>query len=91
VQSKKQGQPKQWSVIESIANIVVGFGIAFGATALIFPLFGFHVTLGDNFWITLIFTLISFFRSYLLRRVFNYVQIARSDPRQSGNREGYPS
>ena len=41
------------------------------ANLLIFPLFGFHISLGANFVMGLIYTAISLVRSYVLRRWFN--------------------
>jgi hypothetical protein len=58
------------SLIESIANVAIGYGIAVTAQALIFPLFGIHVGLADNLRIGATFTVISILRSYALRRLF---------------------
>jgi hypothetical protein len=38
---------------------------------LVFPLFGLTISLGENFGIAGIFTMISLFRSYAVRRLFN--------------------
>jgi hypothetical protein len=76
-QSKPQrmikGQPKHWSLIESLTNVGVGFGVSFGATFVVLPLFGFIVNWQQNLLISLIFTIISIVRSYFLRRYFNWV------------------
>lgn len=65
-------QTKLGSVVEAWANIAVGFSINFAANMLILPLFGFTaLTLGKNFEIGLLYTLISLARSYVLRRWFN--------------------
>jgi len=63
-------QSKKRSLKESCCNVVVGFGVALFSQRLIFPLFDIHVSMGDNFWITVWFTFISIARSYTLRRVF---------------------
>lgn len=66
------GQTKTGSFAEAWANIAIGFGINFAANMLILPLFGFHgLTLGKNFIIGLLYTVISLLRSYVLRRWFN--------------------
>ena len=65
------GQSQLGSVIESLANIVVGYLVAVTAQALLFPLFGIYVPLRTNFIIGAAFTVVSFIRSYILRRVFN--------------------
>ena len=66
-------QSKIGSFIESLINILVGFGIALGSQMLIFPLYGVHIPIHDNIMITVWFTLISIVRSYTLRRVFNRI------------------
>jgi hypothetical protein len=64
-------QSRLGSFIESLANVVLGYGIAVGAQILIFPLFGVVIPLSSNLAIGIIFTLVSLVRSYLLRRLFN--------------------
>lgn len=64
-------QTRIGSLAESSANIVVGFSINYVANLLIFPLFGFHISLEANFLMGLIYTAISLVRSYVLRRWFN--------------------
>ena len=63
-------QTRLGSLLESCANIAIGFSINWVANLLILPLFGFHVTGGQAFWIGVWFTAISLARSYLLRRYF---------------------
>lgn len=64
-------QSKKQSLLESFVNIFVGFIISFASTFLIFPLVGFESTSSKNLIITIFFTVISFLRSYILRRIFN--------------------
>lgn len=65
-------QTKVGSLVEAWANIAIGFSINFAANLLILPLFGFHsLTVGKNFVIGLLYTVISLARSYVLRRWFN--------------------
>jgi len=64
-------QSRLGSFLESLANVVLGYGIAVGAQILIFPLFGVVIPLSSNLAIGIIFTLVSLVRSYLLRRLFN--------------------
>lgn len=60
------------SVVESWVNVAVGFSINFCANLLILPLFGFHdLTVGKNFVIGLLYTVISLVRSFVIRRWFN--------------------
>ena len=64
-------QTRFGSFIEAWANIAVGFTINYCANLLIFPLFGMHITPGNNLLLGLIYTLISLARSFVLRRYFN--------------------
>jgi len=59
------------SLVESFANIAVGYVVALLSQLAIFPMFGIHVTLTDNLAIGAWFTVISLVRSYVLRRWFN--------------------
>ena len=68
---RKVGQSKKHSLLESIMNVAVGYGIAILSQIAIFPLFGIDIPLRDNLLIGLFFTVISIVRSYALRRVFN--------------------
>lgn len=72
----KYGQPRYQSLIEACSNVVVGFFIATFANYYILPLFNLPVSLHDSFWIAVIFTIISVIRSYIMRRVFNFVDFA---------------
>ena len=64
-------QTRLMSLLESIANIVVGYAVAVITQLLVFPLFGLAASIGDNLVIGLIFTIVSLARSYALRRFFN--------------------
>lgn len=70
-------QSKIGSLVESLINILIGFGIALGSQLLIFPMYGVSIPLHDNVMITLWFTLISIARSYSLRRLFNRITVWR--------------
>jgi hypothetical protein len=64
-------QTRLGSLIESVMNILIGYGVALASQILIFPLFDIHVPLSTNLWIGAWFTLISLIRSYVIRRWFN--------------------
>lgn len=66
-----RGQSKRHSVFEAFANVAVGYGINLSANALIFPLFGWNITLSENIMLGVLYTGISLVRSYCLRRFFN--------------------
>ncbi len=63
------------SLVESIANVAVGYCVAVGTQLLVFPLFGLEVSLTDNLAIGAIFTLVSIGRSYCLRRLFEAIRM----------------
>lgn len=64
-------QTRLGSLIETITNIIIGYGVAVGSQIIIFPWFDIHITLSANFWIGMWFTLISLVRQYVVRRWFN--------------------
>jgi hypothetical protein len=65
------------SLVESLANVAVGYGLAVVTQMLVFPLFGLHTTLAENMTIGAIFTVVSIGRSYCLRRVFEGLRVYR--------------
>lgn len=64
-------QTKLGSFIEAMINVIIGFTINYIANLCIFPLFGMHISMANNFYMGLIYTLISVVRSYAIRRFFN--------------------
>lgn len=64
------GQSRRMSALESGANTAVGIGVGLATQVVVFPLFGLHASTSDHAAITLIFTAVSFVRSYTLRRMF---------------------
>lgn len=64
-------QTKTRSLVETFANIAIGFVVSVIITALVLPAYGHAVTLGDNVQITTIFTVASIVRGYAVRRWFN--------------------
>lgn len=69
------GQSHRMSAIESMANVAVGFGVSLLANITILPLFGYSPGLMDATFIGVAFTAISLIRSYLMRRLFNWIGI----------------
>lgn len=67
-------QSKRMSLIEATVNVIIGYWVAVVSQALIFPYFGLYTSFEQNMKIGFIFTLISLLRSYILRRVFNYLE-----------------
>ena len=66
-------QLKRHSFIESITNVVCGYGIAVTTQVIVFPWFGLKCSLENNLKIGMIFTVVSIARSYALRRIFNWL------------------
>jgi len=63
------------SLVEAIANVAVGYGVAVTTQVLVFPVFGLQASLGDNLLIGAVFTVVSIGRSYALRRVFEEIRV----------------
>ena len=71
-------QSRLMSLLESLANVLVGYGVAVATQMLVFPLFGLAVTFTENLLIGLIFTVVSIVRSYALRRGFEALRVRQS-------------
>ncbi|MFC3088114.1 DUF7220 family protein [Tabrizicola soli] len=67
-------QSRAMSLVESVANVVVGYGVSVVTQMLIFPIFGLHATLAQNLKLGAVFTLVSIARSYALRRLFEQLR-----------------
>lgn len=72
------GQPRTHSLIESIANVAIGLGVAVATQIAIFPMFGIVIPLSSNLAIAAIFTVVSIVRSYAVRRLFNAFHVRSS-------------
>ena len=64
-------QTKFQSFIESMVNILIGYGVAIGSQLIVFPMFDIDIGFSNNLLIGLYFTVISLIRSYVIRRYFN--------------------
>jgi hypothetical protein len=63
-------QSRATSFLKSVVSTAVGFAVAMVANALVLPLFGFTPSLAENLLITIIYTVISIGRGYVLERIF---------------------
>lgn len=63
------------SLIESVANVLVGYGVAVATQLIVFPWFGLPARLDDALAIGAIFTVVSILRSFLLRRLFEEIRV----------------
>ncbi len=66
-------QSRSMSLVESLANICIGFGLAVLTQRAVLPWFGIAMSLGENAMLGSIFTVVSLLRSYFLRRVFEAI------------------
>ncbi len=64
-------QSRLGSFVEALVNVFIGFWINFLANLVILPLVGFHITLLQNAYIGVLYTVVSVARSYCIRRWFN--------------------
>jgi hypothetical protein len=64
-------QSRLHSLIESCANVLIGYLVALGGQMIVFPLVDLDVSLSQNLTIGVAFTAISLARSYCVRRLFN--------------------
>ena len=71
-------QSRLMSLVESLANVLVGYVVAVVMQMAVFPLFGLAVTVTENLLIGLIFTVVSIVRSYALRRGFEALRVRQS-------------
>lgn len=78
-------QTRLGSFIEAWINVAIGFAINFCANLLILPLIGFHISVGQNLFIGVLYTIISVARSYVIRRWFN-ARLHRAAQRLAGVR-----
>ena len=64
-------QSKKQSLIESLTSTTIGIIIGIVLNLTILPIFGYPVSVVDSLWISVIFTIVSIIRSYIIRRWFN--------------------
>ena len=76
-------QSRLMSLVEAIANVVVGYGIAVLTQLIVFPWFGLPARISDALALGLIFTAVSLARSFALRRLFEAVRIRTAERRST--------
>jgi len=67
-------QSRAMSLVEAIANVVLGYALAIATQLAVFPLFGIEAALGEHLAIGLAFVGVSLARSYALRRLFERIR-----------------
>ena len=74
-------QTRLMSLVEAIANVLVGYGIAVLTQLIVFPWFGLPAHIDDALALGAIFTGVSIARSFALRRLFEAVRIRTAERR----------
>lgn len=64
-------QSKKQSFIETLMSTFIGLVVSMVTQVVVFPLYGLEVSFFQNIQITLIFTVVSVLRGYVIRRFFN--------------------
>ena len=73
-------QSRRMSLVEALANVAVGYGVAVATQIAVFPMFGLQTSLSENLAIGAIFTGASIARSYVLRRTFEVIRVGGRRP-----------
>lgn len=68
-------QSRGMSLVEAIANVAVGYGVAVVTQLIVFPWFGLPARMSDALAIGGIFTIVSIARSFALRRLFEAIRV----------------
>ncbi len=66
-------QSRRGSLVESIANVAIGYGVAVATQMAVLPMFGMSGRTQDHLAIAGIFSVVSVCRSYCVRRAFNWM------------------
>jgi hypothetical protein len=66
-------QTRIQSLVETVANYVVGFALAWMMNKYVLRFLGFPVSNGQATYLTFLFTAVSVIRSYAVRRFFNWL------------------
>tara|TARA_R100001244_G_scaffold51443_1_gene44723 strand:- start:515 stop:739 length:225 start_codon:yes stop_codon:yes gene_type:complete len=69
-------QGKKGSLVESIIQVLSGWGVAIITQLIVYPLMGIEVSIVQNINLSLIFIVVGFIKQYYVRRLFViYVKI----------------
>ena len=67
-------QSRAMSMIEAVANVVIGYILAIVTQLVVFPLFDIEAGMREHLAIGLAFVGVSLARGYVLRRLFETLQ-----------------
>ncbi len=62
------------SMVEAVSNVVIGYVIAVATQLVVFPIFNIRISLADDLRIGFVFAVVSLFRGFMLRRVFEQLR-----------------
>ena len=68
-------QSRAMSLVEAVANVVVGYALAIAPQIVVFPWFGIETGLAEHLTIGLAFVGVSLVRGYVLRRAFEAIRV----------------
>ena len=68
-------QTRGQSAVETAVGTAVGLLVSVAANMLVLPVFGFSPNLEEAGLIGVVFTLVSIARSYMMRRLFNWLEV----------------
>lgn len=63
-------QSRMMSLVEAVANVVVGLLVAVATQIIVLPMLGLQASVGQNLKLALVFTGVSVVRGYGMRRLF---------------------
>ena len=84
-------QSRAMSLIEAVANVVVGYALAIATQIVVFPWFGISAGMGEHLAIGLAFVGVSLVRGYVLRRLFERIKVASHSDGHAAHAEPEPS
>ena len=73
--SANASQSHVHSWLETLSNTTIGFAVSFTMQAVLYPLYGIHVSVWGNLGLTGIFTAVSIVRGFFVRRLWNWVHV----------------
>lgn len=66
-------QRRAHSALEASLSTASGFVLSYAVGLVVYPLMGWRLSPAQNFWVVLVFTVLSLVRQYLWRRGFNWM------------------
>lgn len=78
--TERVAQSRTMSLVEALANVLVGYAVAVLTQRAVFPLFGIETALSTDLVIGAVFTAVSIVRSYGVRRLFERLARRRERP-----------